>query len=220
MAFYKSKIGSNGVTNWREVATASHYWSKSPATVRRYRGGNPWNGSKRWIESTTATGLRYVGDAHDIAKLRHNGWYTDHFQSETYEGAVWQLPARNGAEQFVAGYLDPNNSGAAFIDFAITSDKVEAATWGDRIAEIAAEDQREFAAKELAEQDIFNAREEIHDNNRDALKLIKEIKLAGKFTPAICGALKAELQRMWSYRAKQFELITKRESDFWSAVEV
>lgn len=185
------------------------------------RGNNPWHdGKKRWIENTNSIGLRFVCYAdQELSYLRHNGYFADHFQDQILRGAVWQLPGRNGSPLYVYGYKDPNNEGAAHIEFDYTDDKRNAAEWADAMAEREAEQSREYYAKDAAEQDIFNARETIHQNNRDALALIREIKQAEQFTPAVCGALKSELRRMLERRAEQFALIIKRENDFWSAVE-
>lgn len=221
LAFYKSKIGQNGVTDWRQVATASHYWSQSLACAKRYAFGlcGAWNGSKRWVENTESFGFRFVDHCDQIARsIRHTGWFSDNYESETFRGAVWQLPSRKGATVFVYGYQDPNNDGAAFIDFDFVADKEKAAYYADHLAQKKAEESKEFCAKDAAEQDIENAREAIHDNNKEALGLIKEIKQAGNFSPAICAALKNQLRALMVERKKQFGVIAARQDNFWTAV--
>jgi len=215
LAFYKSKAGAE----WRTMATVKHYLSKSPAKAAPVNG-DWFNGACRWVENVESVGLRFVCYADkELSYLRHEGYFADHYQDQVIRGAVWQLPARDGCETYVYGWKDPNNEGAACIDFERTDDKTSAAKWADSMAEREAEKQREFYAKDAAAQDIENFREAIHHNNQDALILIKEIKQAGQFTPAICRALKTQLQKMLDYRARQFELIRKRQRDFWSAVE-
>lgn len=219
LAFYKSKAAKCGA-DWREYASAKNSFSRSPVKCPPVHGA--WhNGKKRWIENTGSIGLRFVCYAdQELRYLNHTGYFGDHFQDQIIRGAVWQLPARDGAPVYVYGYEDPNNAGAALVDFDYTNNKRDAAKWADSIAEREAEESREYYAKDAAGQHIEAARGEIHNTNRDALALIKEIKQAGQFTPAVCGALKSELRRMLDYRAKQFQLITKRQDDFWSAVEV
>lgn len=216
LAFYKSKIGCNGVKTWQEVAPKSHYWSKSPA--KRVENG-AFNGSKRFIENPSDIGLRFVDFADKIAGLRHTGWFCDAFEDRLLRGAVWQLPARNGVPAYVYGWQSSDDKKAAYIDFDITEDKHTAAIRGDHMAERCANDEREHNAKWQAEQDIENAREEIHSTNKEALALISEIKKAGSFSPAVCSALQASLRGMLAYRTEQFNLITKRKADYWSAVE-
>lgn len=69
----------------------------------------------RWCENIRAAGLREVGEAHKLIRLGHKGWYCDAHQDEVFIGAVFQLPARDGAAVYLAGYLDPCNEGAAFL---------------------------------------------------------------------------------------------------------
>lgn len=220
LQFYKTKANERG-TDWREYASAKHYLTRSPAKAGRMRGNNPWHdGKKRWIEDTDSIGLRFVCYAdQELIYLRHKGYFASHYCDETYRGAVWQLPARNGSPVYVYGYEDLFNQGAAYVDFNHTDDKRDAAKWADSMAEKSAEDSREHYAKDAAEQDILSAREAIHENNREALALIKEIKSAGQFTPAICGALKSELRRLLDEREAQFRIIEARQNCFWSAVE-
>ena len=59
---------------------------------------------RRWVENATA-GLRFVGEAHVIAKLRHTGWFCDSSQDEVAKGGVWQLPGHAGKPLFVAGVI-------------------------------------------------------------------------------------------------------------------
>ena len=218
LAFYKSEATKRG-TEWREYASAKNYFSRSP--VKRAPVHGAWHdGKKRWIENTRSIGLRFVCYADkELRYIDHTGYFGDHFQDQILRGAVWQLPARDGSPVYVYGYEDPNNASAALVDFDMTDDKREAAKRADHTAGRAAEESREFYAKDAAERDIEAAREEIHRNNRDALELIKGIKQAGQFTPAVCGALRSELRRMLSHRKAQFKIICAREDNFWSAVE-
>src|SRR5690606_33547786 len=114
----------------------------------------------------------------------HKGWYTDPegFVDEVYRGAVWQLPARGGQCLYVAGFADPNNDGAALIDFdTIRGEpddddaKAEAAYRADDIARIHAEREREHEEKWRAAQRVRDLLEDICDARRQHAALIRAI---------------------------------------------
>jgi hypothetical protein len=145
----------------------------------------------RWIEDTEKAGLRFMGYADDIINLRHTGWMTDPYgdTDEVIRGAVWQLPARHGFPQYVAGYCDPCNEGAARIDFDVidgprggedggamygTSDELaQAARYADGLAEHTAEDEREYRAKDYAEQRAGELRDEAAELRADLCDIIR-----------------------------------------------
>ena len=134
----------------------------------------------RWCEDTARAGLRFVAFADEINSfINHTGWFTDDdgYSGETLRGAVWQLPAHNGAARFVGGYIDPCNDGAALIDIDVFEDESardnygenpreldgakDAARCADSLAEWCAEEQREHNRQWQASRDIENKREEI-----------------------------------------------------------
>lgn len=117
-------------------------------------------------------GWRDVGDTDDvISTVRHRGWYSDAEASEKYRGHVWQLPARDGSPQYVAGYVEDMGgkdgtraSGYVVLECARGSlvtydDKEDAARAGDELARIEAEKAREYSERWQA------ARR--HDDERD-----------------------------------------------------
>jgi len=105
---------------------------------------------------------RDVGDAHDIVRLNHTGWFTDAFQDSKYTGHVWQLPARGGVCQYVAGYHESEGSGYNVLDCTrgavpLFDSKEEAARAADGLAERMAEREREYQegwqeARQLADE--------------------------------------------------------------------
>ncbi len=215
LEFYKSKAGAD----WRKLASVKHYQTRSPAKGGQEKGGNPWNGSKRWVD-VEALGLRAYKYADQICgHIRHTGWFIDPCQSETVRGQVWQLPAKNGIPRYVYGFADCWNDGQALIDFCFTYCERSAANNADDMAEDYAEESREFYAKDAADQDIAKAREDIHAVNREALELLKEIKSVGPLSAKICAALKSHLTGLLRQRAEYFATIKARQDDFWSAVE-
>lgn len=133
----------------------------------------------RWIENIGDAGLRSCGFADEICTgIQHTGWYSDPYgdPDNTLRGIVCQLPARNGHPQYVVGYADPNNEGAAHIDFNIiegcrgglegapTDDELlTAARDADNMAEKYAETEKEYQtieyAKNAADEKLNEAKE-------------------------------------------------------------
>lgn len=100
----------------------------------------------RFVENVSR-GLRKIGFADEILKLRHQGWYADDdsgMMAGTYRGIVYQLPARDGVPQYVYGYADPNNDDCALLSVETESDKKDAARYADQLAERFAEHERAF----------------------------------------------------------------------------
>lgn len=155
--------------------------------------------------------------AHKVVNLRHTGWYADNDQWMLYVGVVAQLPGCAGEERWVAGYENAEAGNYTF-DLSCTYDEARDAAWAaDSMAQHDADESREFYAKDRAEQDIAEARAEIHQINQEALKLLREAK--GKnFTPAVCSAVKAAMHGFLADRQEQFKIIANREHDYWSAV--
>ena len=122
---------------------------------------NKWE-SHRCVENAS-NGLRRVGLAHEVAKregflMDHNGWYMDDFQDRLAQGVVYQLPARNGEPQYVAGMTDTENDDCVVLDFrSTTCDIREAVRHADHVAEMYAEAEREYAT---AEQERLEAEAE------------------------------------------------------------
>jgi hypothetical protein len=170
----------------------------------------------RWVENVSE-GLRFVGFADEILKhLRHQGWYTNEdFQDEVYRGAVYQLPASKGETRFVYGYADPNNEDCALVCFDTQSDKAEAARDADRMAEIFAEAQRDWAQAANAGNEYLELANEIKSKRKEALAIAGEIRAARKtavLAPTICGVARRKVlslyQSIQEDRAKRKELLS------------
>jgi hypothetical protein len=155
-------------------------WHEENARVSGYR----YKSAKlRWVENVT-DGLRKAGDAHEIAKLDHTGWYTNEFCDELVHGEVYQLPTRNGEEQYIPAVSDSNNDNCACLDFSsITSDKKDAARWADSMAEQWAEREREYQAEESAKQRLRDIADEIKDEYQEFRRVSRELR-------ANCDAIK------------------------------
>lgn len=161
-----------------------------------------------WCEDVHEIGLRFVGYADEIVNLRHTGWFADNFQDETFRGAVWQWPARNGEPRYVAGYGDPNNEGAARLDMtSITDDKTEAAYRADRVAERDAESEREYQEAADAGQYYLELAEEAAEARKAALAILAEAKRAralGTF-PALREAVCRKLRDYLDDRTEAYD---------------
>lgn len=85
------------------------------------------------------------------------------------------------------------------------------------IAEREADRAREDDAKYRAEEDIADARAEIHRINQEARALLAEIR-GREFTENVCAALRHRLREYLDDRKKQFQTITERTDNYWTAV--
>lgn len=162
--------------------------------------------------------------------VEHRGWFSDQWQDDVIRGSVTRIRGArctlyvpvtgctgwDGTAHYIADAESvPRGSDEAAHDRAIR----DAAARADRLAEIEAEEAREYAAKDQAERDIEEAREAIHATNREALELIKAIKASGGgFEAPICSALIHRVRDLLADRAGQFETIKERTRDYWTAV--
>lgn len=152
-------------------------------------------------------GWRDRGAAHGINSRLPLGWYADSDGRETYAGHVWQLPARDGAPQYVAGYVESEtDAGYVVLDctrgaLTIFDDEKEAARAGDGLAESAAEEAREYDERwqeaSRAEGEREQARDTIKQSCKDAraqcdaLRELKTVnKQNGRAWSAIAGLLR------------------------------
>jgi hypothetical protein len=107
-----------------------------------------------------AGALRNVGFADEIVSLRHTGWFTDReFQidEETTRGVVYQLPGKDGAARYVAGYHynGADDEGATLFFDTVYSEhgdddkaKREAARTADEHARVAADKECDYQEEE------------------------------------------------------------------------
>ena len=190
---------------------------------------DPAADGSRWIESLPGAGLRFVDYADVVRRLGHTGWYCTVHNDETYRGCVLQLPGRAGKNRYLAAYEDPNNPGTYRIDVSrgtfegygsdyYPSDRFhddgarEAALTADEFARIQAEKAREWDEAWQAGARYGELGENVKEDRRAALALIREIKAAKKaFSPEICRTLKMRLEqlrdRIAGYREERDKLL-------------
>lgn len=104
--------------------------------------------------------FRFVGYSDEVLSLRHTGWFGDDEGSgfSVLRGVVFQIPARGGRSQYLAGVEWGENgargkfeSGGGWIEIGrgdIYESKEDAARAADSLAENAAEVEREYHRKE------------------------------------------------------------------------
>lgn len=245
-------IGGAGVDTKREAAhVASHYRyfrnvRHMPATAaleaakalpaayvkgREYYGptggaGAPDGDGLRWIESTDACGLRFIGDAADLCGRYYGslptGYYTDaEGEYSTLRAGVWQLPGKGRHARLVAGYREfdgksETNPGSARIDcrtiwraemdsygdLAGHDETREAARAADGIAESAAETERDYQIAYAAGRAAAELDAELIAARQSALPLIRELKAALRVPmardafPAACRALRERIDSL------------------------
>ena len=153
------------------------------------------------------SGLREYKFADEVLDLRNTGWYRDSFREQTYRGQVWRLPARNGAEQFLAGYVD-NDGQCAIIEPEAFDDEREAARRADHLAERDAQEEREYSERwqeaNSASDDLEVARESLALARAKARGMIKAIRAQGTIVPELCAIL---IERMKEARDEMREAI-------------
>ncbi len=206
--------------NWR-------YWQHGIfATYRNVYGEH----GQMFTQDVDQVG-KYLGDAHKLAGrlINYAGWFADNFQSNTIIGGVARMRCSRGTlyipvtrasgwdgttHYLVDRELVPKGANEDEHDQAIRQACISA----DHEAQTMAEQAREDDAKDLAESDIDEARNSIHAINKKVLALLREIRSAAAFPPAICTALRDQVDSLLEQRKAVFETISERKSDYWSAV--
>ena len=224
---------------YRERAAKNQYGRND---WRGHKYGNTWG--SEWHSGIRADGLiltdnkdtlgDYLGDWCDFnggsRYLRETtGFYTDDFCHETIRGGVVRLRGARftlyipctyctGWDGATLYYKDAERVERGAAEDEHDKAKREAANTAYNRAEHEAERAREDYAKQQAVADIERAREDIHEINRGTLSLLAEIRKAGTFSPAICQALTNQVREQLAERRKQFDIISTRTDNFWSAV--
>lgn len=208
-----------------EAALPAAYDSGWPKQWYGPRGGagapfKAGSDSLRWIESTEAAGLRFVGWSDDIAPraVCHTGWHCDDEGRETLRGGVWQLPAKDGRARLLYGYAEfegrrEMNEGSAavcvsHVELAERDDGTalpgeaarDCAIWADGLAETAAEERRDYAESYQAGREAAELDNEAAEARAELLPLLAELraerKAGGLERPAICAALRRNVDSL------------------------
>jgi hypothetical protein len=228
LEYYKALAAHRVETDWRK-----YRWEK-PAALISGKYAVTWGADLEsiYVGHMEACPFHFEGEAGDLTRLDHTGWYADQYCGELVKGAVvsFRNPRRmygtdgddNGMDThkvYLAAYYFTASEGGT-IDFSSYYEtKRDAARAADRLAERAAEDNREFSARDAAECEQIEARAEIHELNREGLALIGEIKKAGlSYTPAVCDAIRSKLGDILSTRRAKFKRLQELSDNYWTAV--
>lgn len=211
----------------RGASTAVGYVSFLPSSSALAAPFNVGRSICRWAERPEDIGLRLVGHADEIGGFGHCGWYLEdegaYVSGETARGVVLQLPARAGKALYVPGVADPYNNGPAVVclDDA-TEDQSDAARWADRLAEIYAEDARDYQRAANARFRFDELAEQVKDERRAAIQLLADRRAArnadvpadvlARLCKHIAGAVETCRRCIREARAERAKL----ESDFGS----
>lgn len=171
----------------------------------------------------------YLGHCSDLLSRDYGAWYADNYQDDILTGGVCRMRTSKCTMYIPVTSCTAWDGTIHYLCDAVMVDRGsdqdthddairDAARMAHECARIEAEEAREEDAKYLAEQDIEQARTDIHDINKACLALLREIKQHGEYSVAVCSALRAQVMSMLADRAKQFRIINERQDNYWSAV--
>lgn len=163
----------------------------------------------RWCENPP---FRYVGLAHDFAKLRHTGWFVDGFQGELARGVVYQMKPNNGRARFIPAICDPSNSEADGTGPAMLA--LEDICEADDASEEASEEARREAAR-LADQaaEMYAEQQRAWNEAYEAGREWREAaSLAHKAGRALVRELRAACNAFLTRKARALVGITRAET--------
>lgn len=189
-----------------------------------------FDGKCAWLEKPESIGLRFVDYSDKILKrLRHTGWFTDDSQDEKYRGAVWQLPARRGHAQYIAGFEAEPDWFLICLEPITDSDneesKKQAARDGDWFAEKFAEQNREFTRVDAAICRVAEIVDSISELRKRALAACVEARthrrMYGKSNlihEVIRESVSRKIAEIRELRIKKQKIIDEYSSSpFWTA---
>ena len=156
------------------------------------------------------------------------GFYSDSWCSDTIQGGVERIRTARGTYYVPVTYctgwggVTYYMADAEIVERGATecdhdTAKHEAARSAYHYAEREADRAREDDAKYRAEEQIADARAEIHETNKAARALLAEIR-GREFTENVCAALRHRLREYLADRKRLFKLIAERQENYWTAV--
>lgn len=110
------------------------------------------DGKSFYLNSDFMPGLRWEwADEIDGVRIGHYGWFTDDdgTNGEAIRGLVMRLPKSRG---FIAGWSMGEHM-ASSVEYAVWDNEANAARHADRLAEIAAEHERDYRREQEEEDD-------------------------------------------------------------------
>jgi hypothetical protein len=169
----------------------------------------------RWIENASH-GLRLASKPEGSRRDDHCDWYVNTFY-ETTSPTVLALP--HG--RYLAAASDPWNPDCYIVDMDAETDLDDAWRSADGMAEWYAEDCRDDEAKQSAELETEQLREEIADLRRRHSAAVREIRSARAVegaAPTLCGLVRSSLADMRARVHKARERIAALADNYWLSV--
>jgi len=174
-------------------------------------------------------GLRYVNSSYDVSRAErsrrvdHKGWYTDSFQDGTLSGHVLQLPGKDRKPRYIPGTAHSDWDGVTIYPLDTYDNAMDAACAADQYAERQAKSEREYNAKDQAEQQTKDLRDRIGEIRAEMRSLVREMKAARRTGveafPSICAALRSSIADLHDESHKAYKRIESLADDYWLAVE-
>lgn len=178
----------------RPTLPPGYFGQQSPPTpTRDERGARYHYGEGLGPDiADSRPGFRFRGYADEVVDLRHTGWYGDDEGTgfTMFRGVVYQIPARGGATQYLAGY-EWGESGArssfhggggtiAIGRGDIYESDRDAAYAADSMAERAAEDERDYQREQREEEEREEEeREQREAQNHDERMALADVPMNG-----------------------------------------
>jgi len=194
------------------------YYGSSGSVGAPFKDGSD---TVRHVDKWAQLGLRFVGNADELVRLDHTGWFTDEDGfGETLRGGVWQLPAHKGRVRLLYGYREIEgrsemNPGSAVLCVSHIVDEPaddsgnipeeavkEAARFADGLAESAAEEARDYRAVYKEGEKAAEADEEAMEARKELLPLLAEMRTFrreyanGRALPSVGSALLARVESL------------------------
>ena len=173
---------------------------------------------------------QYIGAAGDYMRFSHKGYFADNFGHDVITGGVIKLRHSRGVDYLPVTFSDSYdgvklyfndrervNKGASDHSDAIRA----AANSADYHAEREAESAREYDARDTAQNDIDQLREDINEAKNAARRLIQDIRAqrqTGDIKPLICGVLIHKLRDYKREVSAARERIAALNNNFWLSV--
>lgn len=188
---------------------------------------------KVYADNFSCYGVK-LDDSSELVSLRYTRWYVDHYQSEVMRGAVVKLRHAKGIDYIAATYCTGWDGITLFLDSSIRVFKTEnpeehenairqVARWANSEAERQAEQEREYAAKDQAERDIDDYRQEIAETREEVRELAQAIRderaKNWDINPIICRELIKAIREKREYVRDRVLNIKDLKRNFWIAVE-
>lgn len=146
------------------------------------------------LPASMVSGLRDAGES-------ERGFYADEYGDTVYRGRVWQLPARKGETQLIAGYLD---EGAEYLRLDATrnritlfDDKDDAMRAADHVAERDADNEREHNERwnrasrhDQKREDARNRVAKYRAQAHGLILVLRELPQSPEARATICGHIR------------------------------